>query len=62
MITSLILTVVVMVCFFVILQYVINPSPLDQNMKWGVTAIAALILVLIILSIWGVIPAADWHR
>lgn len=57
MLTLLIYTVVVLICFW-ILTGVINTAPFgDAKVKWGLYAIAALIAVVIVLNIWGLVPA-----
>jgi len=63
MITSLILTLIVFILFWIVQQYVIGNAPFDAKIKWGFTAIAALIAVIIIAGIWGIFPADTygWH-
>jgi hypothetical protein len=47
----------------VIQLYVIGNAPFDARIKWGCTAIAAIIAVVVIAGIWGIIPAESygWH-
>lgn len=63
MIGALILTLIVFVCFWIVQQYCIGNAPFDPKIKWGFTAIAALIAVLLILGIWGILPVDSgvWH-
>lgn len=64
MITSLILTLIVFILFWIAQQYVISNAPFDPKIKWGFTAIAALIAIVIIAGIWGIVPpdAYGWRR
>ncbi len=64
MIAALILTLIVFILFWIAHQYVISNSPFDPKIKWGFTAIAAIIAIVIIGGIWGVIPDENfgWHR
>lgn len=64
MIASLILTLIVFICFWIVQSYVIGNAPFDPKIKWGFTAIAALIVVIVICGIWGIIPADSygWHE
>jgi hypothetical protein len=62
MIMSLILTLVILVCYW-LATAMINSAPIgNSNVKWGVVAIATLIAIVAILGIWGLIPAGEFHR
>lgn len=55
MLTSLILTVVVLVCLS-ILGRVIDSAPfLNSNMKWVAQAVIALMAVVLILDVWKIV-------
>jgi len=51
-ITSLILTLVAFVVFYILITFVMPPVE-DARVSWAFRAIAALILVLVICRIWG---------
>jgi hypothetical protein len=62
MILSLILTLVVLICFWLLTTW-INGAPFgDAKVKWGMYGVALLIAILIILSIWGIVTPDTWHR
>lgn len=63
MVAALILTLIVFICFWLVQQYAVGNAPFDPKIKWGVTAIAVIIAVLLILGIWGIVPGEglDWH-
>lgn len=63
MISALILTIIVLLLFWLVQQYAIAGAPFDAKVKWGITAIAVLIAVMIIAGIWGIIPPdLGWHH
>jgi hypothetical protein len=53
MVTSLILTLVILLCLFLAVAYIINPAPFDQPIKWCLTAIVGVLAIAGILKVWG---------
>jgi heme A synthase len=64
MITSIILTFVVFFLLYIAQTYIIGNAPFDPKIKWGFTAIAALIAIVIIAGIWGLVGPEPygWHH
>jgi hypothetical protein len=55
MILHAILTLIVLICFW-LAQNRIGSAPFgDARVKWGLTGIALLIAILVILDIWGLL-------
>lgn len=54
MIISLIITAVLLVGSYLIYKYAIAPAPFDNVIKWLMSAIGVIIVVVILFQIWGV--------
>lgn len=54
MIIHLILTIVVLICFWIAKEVVVDAPIGNSSVKWGIQAIIAIICIVIIFDIWGI--------
>lgn len=59
MILHLILTIIVLICFWLLQTWIASAAFGDAHVKWGMTGIALLVAILIVLQIWGLLGVAS---
>lgn len=54
MLLHLVYTIVVFILLWLYVQYIVNPAPFDQMVKWLMMAVGGIVAIVVIAQIWGI--------